>query len=204
MKRVLDSSPPKTILEVDFSGGTPQISRTDGGSLSTRFNHGATITEGWLDCRGGFSRGAFWEIENRGSGSIRFLYAPGYTGTPSSGVDIVSISNISEPLSNISLNHSSLNGALRITVNDILGVPVYMAATIGRALHLVSGMEYEMALSWSSDLGDIKVFMDGVEYGSLTGWSWLYKGGPARLYLGADPNRFDRADARFNRLRLSR
>lgn len=138
------------------------------GVLTASTVGGPVINSGELDLDGGSKYVDYPALGNADHAqqlTIRFLYRPNYSGTPSSIRYMFSISRgISDTANELYLFHSSGNGNLVVRARDSVGATIYSTAISNFSPTL--GQQYEFEVNFDFDAGETRVFIDGVQSGA--------------------------------------
>lgn len=200
----LDQAPTDALLAAKFTSDD-ELDWAVSGSFTGTVNGTPTISSGKLDCTGNAQKGVYWDNVNVTNGTaaaaLKFRYTPNYTTSPPNNINIAGLEvGTGSNNDRLILTHSpSGTSTMRITLNDSSGTQIYLATTIGGLWSFTNGQEYEFELNWDSSSGDIRLFIDGALHGTLnSAGAWTRGTNAVRLYVGAQPEIYNLADATFD------
>lgn len=132
---------------------------------------GATIVGGKLDLAHDDTRYVDYDADLNAdstlTGCIRLLYTPNYTGAPPSPTGqkaILTITKENLSLNNLIFFYHSSAGPLKVAMYNN-AASIIVDGDFGN-FSAVSGIEYEFELNWDILNGQIRLFVDGTQYGS--------------------------------------
>lgn len=165
--KLLDNSPANSTFMANY---TSNINANWGnGTLTGTATGGAAASGGKLDLTGATVKyvdySAVGNADSLQVGTIRFKYTPNYTGSPATIMYMFDIAQAAGNTNNeIRMTHFT-NGQLRITMRSDTGNPLYSGTSFG-VWSPTSGTEYELELNWDLDTPAVRIFIDGVQFGS--------------------------------------
>lgn len=194
--RQKDTTPTDSRLGATYTSVTDASWNKDGSTTGT-LNGTPTISGNKLVCTG--TQGVYYTATEDGTAAVKFKYTPNYTGGPPANINMITLWNGTNNNNRIALTHSPSGDTFRMTLNDNTATSVIATATtIGAAgVGLVASTEYEIELNWDNSSGVVRLFLDGALYGTLSPGAWTHGTGTTRLYVGASPNIYDRAEADY-------
>jgi len=191
----VDQTPADSIMAATYSTVANLSWRNDGGSLVGTLNGAPTIAGGQLVCTG--AQGVSYARTSSPLETWRVKYTPNYTGDPPTNINL--ISSCGTTLDRCNLTHSPSGDTMRITLYDDAGVQIYLAVTIGPSgVGLVADTQYEIEVNIDSVGGTVRLFIDGVLYGTLSPGAWSRGGVSKSYYVGADAALYNQAQASFD------
>jgi hypothetical protein len=98
-------------------------------------------------------------------GCVRFLYNPNYSGTPNEDIKFFAIAGSTVGNTNLITLGCDADGTLRLTMYDSTGTLI-CDEELGYWDLMESGINYEFEVNWDLDLGEIRVFLDGTQFGA--------------------------------------
>jgi len=147
---------------------------------------------GTLDLRGGTKKYADYDGTSNASTAVQQMtvkckITPNYTTKPSAWMSFWSVAGSNNSLVNrIELRQSSSAGQLQIRANNSAGTSI---GTFTLANWVTTaGTEYEVETNIDLDTGNIRVFIDGVLHGSVTGATGTRSNSIGLLRVGNDYN----------------
>lgn len=171
--------------------------RNDAGSLVATLNGLPVITGNRLVCVG--TQGLYYQRDATIIETHKFLYRPNYNTSPPSNINIFSTWNGTNNNDRFFLTHSPSGDTLRLTLDDDTGTSVIAVATaIGAAWQPDADQEYEFEIVIDSVNDLVRVFINGVLWGTNSPGAWTRGTAATRCYLGACPAIYDTAQGDFN------
>lgn len=163
--RTITQRPPQSTLAATFSSST-SLSWGSGQSLAPISSvNNPTIGANGLDLR--VDKSITYDSSdcyNPIEGAFKFKLTPGYSGTPAEINQFFFFEDESSPgSSRLFLQHEA-QGFLRVSGSTEIGNP-WQTYTFGTWAP-VQGQTYEFELNWDFDGGDIRLFIDGVQFGN--------------------------------------
>jgi hypothetical protein len=132
---------------------------------------GASISGGKLVIAGGTGNYvryvAAGNADFTNTGAIRWRLTPAYSGTPTATVGLIGIGQTGSTWNQIYLYHASSDGIITMLSYDSTGVAIHINIQFsGTAWVPVAGTEYEFLLNLDLTLGQTRLFIDGIQYGT--------------------------------------
>lgn len=171
------------------------------GSLTGTAYGGSSVSGGKLVAEGSSNIGVYYDdasIGNLGNiFTLKFKYTPNYNTNNVVNTNIISLSPSAGNANRLLLINSPSGNSLRITAWNSAGSQIHNAQTLG-AWTPVLGTEYEFELNVNTSTGLIRLFIDGVLFGSTPATVYTRGTTATRLYVGADPGTYSVANAKFD------
>lgn len=164
-----------------------------------------SLVGGKLACLGGGNTGVKYSNANIGAsgnvGAFRLRYTPNYSGTPATNTTIFEFAPPSGNADKMLVFHSA-TGTLRLTAYTSAGTVKHSAAVFSATPWApVAGTSYELELDWDTVAGIVRLFVNGVLFGSMGVSSYARGTTATDLYIGAG-TAYPIANASFDDLLL--
>lgn len=168
---VLGAAPdPNEQFRTTFAGDMTIADIAGGSNVGTIGGAGGSIVGGKFVSGGA----AYIDYDKAGNwspnvGTIRFKYTPDFTGFPPNAFNLLYHQALSVPaLGNSIFINWSPTGNVAIYMSDNLNVP-FVNSSIGGPVAGVNGVEQEWELNYDVPGGTVRLFVDGVEIGTISG-----------------------------------
>jgi len=169
------------------------------GALTATLNGAPTIVSNKLSCLG--VHGLYYLKNTAPQETIKFKYTPNYTNGPPQNVNMVGTWTGNNNNDRMSLTHSPSADTFRLTLYNNVGANLVNVGVLGPVnVQLIAGTEYEIELVIDSIAGTVRIFKDGVLYGTFTTAAWTRGATVHRYDVGATVLVYNIADATFDDL----
>ena len=195
--RSIDQTPSDALFASKYDSTINLNWHKSGGSLTGVANGSPTVVGGKLVCTG--SQGVYYARPAIPISTHRFRYTPNYTGAPPANVNLVSMWNGTNNNDRFDLTHSPSGNTLRVTLYNSTGsVVISVATAVGGAWSPTAGVEYEFEMIVDATTGVVRIFVNGVLHGTNSPGPWTKGVVSTRLYIGASPSIYNRAEGSFD------
>lgn len=198
--RQKDQRAANTVLGATYTSSKNLNWSTSGSLVATDIGT-PTLVGGKLSCIGGGNNAVRYENADIGAsgnvGAMRIKYTPNYSGSPTNNTTIFQFAPVAG-VNDLMLLFHSATGTLRLTAYTSVGTLKHSAVVFNASAWVpVAGTEYELELNWDTVAGVVRLFIDGVLWGSMPVSSYARGSDADRLYIGAGTI-YAVADASFN------
>lgn len=166
-----------------------------------------TIVGGKLDCLGSEANtGVYYDHADIGSmqsqGTIRFKFTPHYSGTPAANEGMIAIVDPVTPVSanRILILHTASGGTIRMDVRDgsnNLILNLSGASGTFAAWNPTAGQEYVFDLDIDGAAGEVRIYIDGVLFGTKSPGVFSRGSTATRLRVGSNTT-YGPCDSKFD------
>lgn len=165
-----------------------------GGVVTGTANGGATISGGKLDLAHNDVRYVEYSGTNNVSivqtGTVKLKYTPNYNGSPSSDMDIILFRKADGDNTNLFLLRHATDGGIKLFIYGSDGAAIISNASFG-AWSPTLGTEYEIALCPNITAGATRLFIDGIQLGSVMTQTGIRSSDIGQLITGTNANYTD-------------
>ena len=159
---------------------------------------GATVSDGKLNLISGVDQkycqySAILNADSQQKGAFRIGYVPNYAGYPLANQEIlIVVDSVSKSKNEIKIRHRP-SGDLELNVKNYLGNVIMINESFG-LFSAVQGREYEIELNYDFDVGETRMFIDGILFGTRKYQTGVRNDEISLINLGSDPDGPNKSD----------